>query len=535
MKKNHGKEELRTRDLFFGLWIPDLFMKRVKEDADWALFSPDEAPGLSEVYGKDFENLYMKYELEKKSTCVVKAQKLWCAIIESQTETGGPYMLYKDSCNKKSNQQNLGVIKSSNLCCEVVEYSSKEETAVCNLGSLALPSFVRRSSDTVSVDLKKLHKVTKILAKNLNKVIDVTKYPVTSAARSNKRHRPIAIGVQGLADLFLELRLPFDSDDAKLVNIQVFETIYHASVEASLELSKLYGPYESFKGSPASRGYLQFDLWDNHKPSTLYHDWDNLKNEVMKHGLRNSLLVAPMPTASTSQILGFNECFEPYTSNIYTRRVLSGEYQVVNKYLLKDLIDLGIWSTAIKDKIILENGSIQGIAGIPVEIKKLYKTVWEISQRTIIDMAADRAKFIDQLQSMNIHMKDPTMGKLTSCHFYGWEKGLKTGMYYLRTQAASRAIQFTVNHEEIENIKSKQVSVLKRNRYEMVNNIDDVDNEDAEDNLPLSKKGKSEFSYGTPTSQTPKEEENEGEYDIHDTTPLACDIVNPGNCESCSG
>lgn len=542
MRKNHGKEELRARDLFFGLWVPDLFMKRVKNDENWSLFSPDEAPGLADCYGDEFENLYLKYENEGRAMNTVRAQKIWLAIIESQTETGGPYMLYKDSCNSKSNQQNLGVIKSSNLCCEIVEYSSPKETAVCNLGSLALPSFVSLDvkNGTVRVDYEKLHSVTKILTKNLNKVIDVTRYPVPSAELSNKRHRPIAVGVQGLADLFLELRLPFDSDEAKLVNIQVFETIYHAAVEASVELAKVEGTYETFEGSPASRGLLQFDLW-KHEPSNLYTDWDQLKAKIQKFGLRNSLLVAPMPTASTSQILGFNECFEPYTSNIYTRRVLSGEYQVVNKYLLRDLIDLDYWNSSIKDKILVDNGSIQGIEGIPDEIKRLYKTVWEISQRTIIDMAADRACFIDQLQSMNIYMKDPTLGKLTSCHFYGWEKGLKTGMYYLRTQAASRAIQFTVNRAEQEDLPKLQPKVsssLKRNKYESVRRVEKRQLELPDENDQKSKQRSVESSYYTPLSQTPDvdvEDTLEETYDIHDTTPIACDIKDPGNCESCSG
>ncbi|CAH2353878.1 ribonucleoside-diphosphate reductase large chain 2 [[Candida] railenensis] len=542
MRKNHGKEELRARDLFFGLWVPDLFMKRVKNDENWSLFSPDEAPGLADCYGDEFETLYLKYEKEGRAMDTVRAQKIWLAIIESQTETGGPYMLYKDSCNSKSNQQNLGVIKSSNLCCEIVEYSSPEETAVCNLGSLALPSFVSLDdkNGTVRVDFQKLHSVTKILTKNLNKVIDVTKYPVPSAELSNKRHRPVAVGVQGLADLFLELRLPFDSDEAKLVNIQVFETIYHAAVEASVELAKLEGKYQTFEGSPASKGLLQFDLW-KHEPSSLYTDWDQLKADIQEYGLRNSLLVAPMPTASTSQILGFNECFEPYTSNIYTRRVLSGEYQIVNKYLLRDLIDLGYWNSSIKDKILVDNGSIQGIEGIPEEIKRLYKTVWEISQRTIIDMAADRARFIDQSQSMNIYMKDPTLGKLTSCHFYGWEKGLKTGMYYLRTQAASRAIQFTVNHakqEGLPKLSPKVISSLKRNKYESVKQVGKRQSYLQDETDRRLKQRNVEPSYYATLSQTPDldvEGNLEETYDIHDTTPIACDIKDPGNCESCSG
>lgn len=538
LRKNHGKEELRTRDLFYGLWVPDLFMKRVKADKDWSLFSPNEAPGLSDCFGDEFEKLFEKYEAEGRAVKVIKAQKLWHSIIESQTETGGPYMLYKDACNKKSNQQNLGVIKSSNLCCEVVEYSSPEETAVCNLGSLALPSFLKLDKSRISVDYAKLHSVTKVLTKNLNKVIDVTKYPVASSQTSNMRHRPIAVGVQGLADLFLELRLPFDSSDAKKVNIQIFETIYHAAVEQSVELAISEGAYETFQGSPASKGLLQFDLWDNHKPTNLYNDWDDLKERVKMFGLRNSLLVAPMPTASTSQILGFNECFEPYTSNIYSRRVLAGEYQVVNKYLLKDLIDLGVWNSALKDKIIMQNGSIQGISGIPQDIKDLYRTVWEIPQKNIINMAADRAKFIDQLQSMNIHMQNPTLGKLTSCHFYGWEIGLKTGMYYLRTQAAARAIQFSLDTEEADKLSHVNIEKqLKRRKFNSDLTTPEKRDENNEDDLENGtnnrKRQRGEYAYNTPTSQP--RTISEEEYDIHDTTPVACDITNPENCDSCSG
>lgn len=439
LKKNHGKEEMRARDLFYGLWIPDLFMERVRADGDWALFSPDTAPGLAECYGDEFNQLYHSYEAKGLAVKTVRAQRLWDAILDSQIETGGPYMLYKDACNAKSNQQNLGTIKSSNLCCEVVEYSSPEETAVCNLGSLALPKFAKDGH----LDTELLHKVTKVLVRNLNKIIDTTAYPVESARYSNLKNRPIAVGVQGLADLFLEMEIPFDSGRAKEVNIQVFETIYHAAVEASVELAIENGPYDTFSGSPASHGQLQFDLW-NHQPSSLYSDWDELKQKVSTHGLRNSLLVAPMPTASTSQILGYNECFEPYTSNIYTRRVLAGEFQVVNKYLIKKLIQLGLWNTQMKDRILIAGGSVMLIEEIPRDVRNLFKTVWDISQRTIIDMAVDRAKFIDQLQSLNIHMLSPTKAKLTSCHFHGWKLGLKTGLYYLRTQSASRAIQFTV-------------------------------------------------------------------------------------------
>ena len=411
LRKNHGKEEVRARDLFYALWIPDLFMKRVEANEDWSLFCPNEAPGMHEVYGDEFEALYMKYEKEGRARKTVKAQKLWYAILESQTETGNPFMLYKDACNRKSNQQNLGTIKCSNLCTEIVEYSAPDEVAVCNLASIALPTFVERGE----FNFQKLHDVVKVVTNNLNKIIDVNYYPVIEARRSNMRHRPIGIGVQGLADAFLALRMPFDSADAKHLNIQIFETIYHAAVEASTELAARDGAYETFKGSPASKGQFQYDLWGI-TPTDLW-DWDEVKEKVSQHGLRNSLLVAPMPTASTSQILGFNECFEPYTSNIYSRRVLAGEFQVVNPWLLRDLVDLGLWSDNMKNRIIADNGSIQNIPNIPQELKAMYKTVWELSQKTIIDMAADRGAFIDQSQSLNIHIKDPSFGKITSMHF----------------------------------------------------------------------------------------------------------------------
>lgn len=445
IRKNHGKDEIRARDLFPALWIPDLFMKRVEKNDEWTLFSPSEAPGLSEVYGEEFERLYERYEQEGRGRKKIRAQKLWYAILEAQTETGTPFMLYKDACNKKSNQQNLGVIKSSNLCCEIVEYSNKDETAVCNLASIALPSCVQVSEDGKEqwYSFAKLHEVSKAITRNLNKIIDRNYYPVPEAERSNMRHRPIALGVNGLADTFMLLRLPFESEGAKILNKQIFETIYHGALEASCELAQISGPYSTYEGSPVSKGLLQFDLWEK-KPSELW-DWQSLKQSIKEHGVKNSLLVAPMPTASTSQILGYNECFEPYTSNMYSRRVLSGEFQIVNPYLLKDLVDLGIWDESMKQQIITDNGSIQNIPNIPQEIKDLYKTVWEISQKHVIDLAADRSMFIDQSHSMNIHMRAPTMGKLTSMHFYGWKKGLKTGMYYLRTQAASAAIQFTID------------------------------------------------------------------------------------------
>jgi len=438
LKKNHGKEELKARDLFYALWIPDLFMKRVEENGDWSLFCPNEAPGLTTSWGKEFESLYEKYEKEGKATKTVKAQELWFAILESQIETGTPYMVYKDACNRKSNQQNLGTIKSSNLCTEIVEYTAPDEVAVCNLASIALPHFIIDGK----FDHERLFEVTKVVTKNLNKIIDVNYYPVEEAKRSNFRHRPIGIGVQGLADTFILLRMPFDSEEAKKLNKEIFETVYFGAMTASMELAKKDGPYETYKGSPVSKGIFQFDMW-NIKPSDRW-DWKALKEEVKKNGVRNSLLLAPMPTASTSQILGNNECFEPYTSNIYTRRVLSGEFIVVNKYLLKDLVELGLWNNELKNQIISQNGSVQNIEEIPQYIKDLYKTVWEIKQRTLVDMAADRGAFICQSQSLNLFLQDVDFAKLTSMHFYGWKKGLKTGMYYLRTKAAVDAIKFTV-------------------------------------------------------------------------------------------
>ncbi|KAF2872546.1 ribonucleotide reductase [Massariosphaeria phaeospora] len=445
LRKNHGKEEVRARDLFYALWIPDLFMKRVQENGEWTLFCPSEAPGLADVWGEEFEELYHQYEKAGRGRETVRAQKLWYAILEAQTETGNPYMLYKDACNRKSNQKNLGTIRSSNLCTEIIEYTAPDEVAVCNLASLALPAYVDTQRGVY--DFQKLHEVTKVVTRNLNKIIEVNHYPVEEARNSNFRHRPIGLGVQGLADAFLSLRMPFESPEAKKLNIQIFETIYHAALESSCEIAEELGPYKTYEGSPVSEGVLQYDMW-NVTPTDLW-DWDSLKTKIAKHGVRNSLLVAPMPTASTSQILGYNECFEPYTSNIYSRRVLAGEFQVVNPWLLKDLVDMGLWSDNMKNRIIADGGSIQRIPNIPDGIKALYKTVWEISQRTIIQMAADRGAFIDQSQSLNIHMKEPTMGKITSMHFAGWKLGLKTGMYYLRTMAASAPIQFTVDQEAL--------------------------------------------------------------------------------------
>lgn len=441
LRKNHGKEEMRARDLFYALWICDLFMKRVEENGEWSLFCPNEAPGLSDCWGEEFEALYTKYELAGKARQTIKAQDLWFAIMESQIETGTPYMLYKDAANRKSNQQNLGTIKSSNLCTEIMEFTSPDEVAVCNLASLALPRFVINGK----FDHKKLYDVTYQVTKNLNKIIDNNYYPVIEAQTSNTRHRPIGLGVQGLADAFILLRLPFESEQAKQLNKNIFETIYFASLTASKDLAKTEGAYETFKGSPLSKGQFQFDLWDVN--ATENWNWEDLRKEVMEFGVRNSLLVAPMPTASTSQILGNNECFEPYTSNIYTRRVLSGEFVVVNKHLLKDLVQLGLWTNDMKNKIIAANGSIQNIQGIPENIKELYKTVWEIKQRNLIDMAADRGAYICQSQSLNLFVDSPSSSKLTSMHFYAWKKGLKTGMYYLRSQAATQAVQFTIEKQ----------------------------------------------------------------------------------------
>ncbi len=442
LKKNHGKEEARARDLFYAMWISDLFMERVKEDGDWSLFCPNEAPGLCDCYGGEFEALYHKYEQEGKARKTIKAQELWFAILESQIETGTPYILYKDAANKKSNQKNLGTIRSSNLCTEILEYTSKDEVAVCNLGSISLPKFVK---DDRTFDFEALASITKVLTRNLNKIIDINYYPIEEARNSNMRHRPIGIGVQGLADAFLLMRFPFDSPGARKLNKDIFETIYHAAVSESCALAKTQGAYSSFDGSPASQGQLQFDLWGV-KPSDRY-DWNALKADVKANGLRNSLLLAPMPTASTSQILGNNECFEPYTSNIYSRRTLSGEYIVVNRHLLKDLIGLELWNDEMRQKLMATNGSIMDIPEIPEQIKELYKTTWEISMKAIIDMAADRGAYICQSQSLNLFVENPNFGKLSSMHFYAWQKGLKTGMYYLRTKAAVDPIKFTLDEK----------------------------------------------------------------------------------------
>lgn len=445
IRKNHGKEEMRARDLFTALWIPDLFMKRVEAEADWSLMCPNECPGLSDCHSEEFEKLYTKYEAEGKFRRQIKARELWAEIINAQIETGNPYMLFKDAANSKSNQQNLGTIKSSNLCTEIIEYTSADEVAVCNLASIALPRFVDEKTGTF--DHQRLFDVTYVATKNLNKIIDRNYYPIPEARKSNMRHRPIGLGVQGLADAFILMRFPFESEEAKKLNSEIFETIYYASLTASKDLAKIDGPYETYEGSPVSKGIFQQDMW-NVTPSSRW-EWDVLREEIKKHGVRNSLLLAPMPTASTSQILGNNECFEPYTSNIYTRRVLSGEFVVVNKHLLRDLVKLGIWNENLKNKIIAANGSVQNIAEIPQNIKDIYKTVWEIKQRTIIDMAADRGAYIDQSQSLNLFIQDANFAKMSSAHFYSWKKGLKTGMYYLRTKAAADAIKFTVDQNAL--------------------------------------------------------------------------------------
>ncbi|MFM6946437.1 MAG: ribonucleoside-diphosphate reductase subunit alpha [Flavobacteriales bacterium] len=452
LKKNHGKEEQRARDLFYALWIPDLFMQRVKENGDWTLMCPHECPGLSDTHSAEFEALYTKYEQEGKGRKTIKAQDLWFKILESQIETGTPYMLYKDAANAKSNQQNLGTIKSSNLCTEIIEYTAPDEVAVCNLASLALPKFVTEEG---SFDHDKLFEVTYQATLNLNRIIDNNYYPVEEARNSNMRHRPIGLGVQGLADAFIMMGFPFESEEARALNREVFETIYFASMTASKDLAKVDGPYETIKGSPVSKGVFQFDMWG--VTPTNRWEWDLLKAEVKKHGVRNSLLLAPMPTASTAQILGNNECFEPYTSNIYTRRVLSGEFIIVNKHLLKDLVKEGLWSKDMRQKIMAANGSIQNIQEIPQRLKDLYKTAWEISQKAIIEQAADRGAYICQSQSLNIFMENANFGKLTSMHFYGWEKGLKTGMYYLRTKAATDAIKFTVDKTVVEETKAQTI------------------------------------------------------------------------------
>ncbi len=506
LKKNHGKEEMRARDLFYAMWIPDLFMKRIEDNEMWSLFCPNEAPGLADCWGEDFERLYEKYEKEGKYRRQVKAQDLWFEILEAQIETGTPYMLYKDAANRKSNQKHLGTIKSSNLCTEIIEYTSPDEVAVCNLASIALPKFVTEDG---KFDHQKLYEITKVITRNLNKVIDVNYYPVIEAKNSNLRHRPIGIGVQGLADAFILLRMPFDSKEARGLNKDIHETIYFAAMEASMELAKKDGPYETFKGSPISKGIFQFDMWGV-TPDSGRWDWENLKREVKQFGARNSLLLAPMPTASTSQILGNNECFEPYTSNIYTRRTLSGEFIIANKHLMKDLINLGLWSETMRQKLISTNGSVQAIPEIPQNIKDIYKTVWEISQKAIIDMSADRGAYICQSQSLNIHLTDPNFGKLTSMHFYAWKKGLKTGMYYLRSTAAADAIKFTLDKSALQEPTVAAAPTTVAEPVMAVQSVAVAENQQAiqYEQLPLA------------------------DYD-QKRADMACSLDNPDACEAC--
>jgi ribonucleoside-diphosphate reductase alpha chain len=445
MRKNHGDEELKARDLFYALWIPDLFMKRVKANADWTLMCPDECPGLADVYGDEFDTLYESYEAAGKGRISIKARQLWFHMLDAQMETGTPYMLFKDACNRKSNQKNVGVIKSSNLCTEIIEYSDENETAVCNLASIALPTFV--DSENATFDYSKLHEVVKVVTNNLNRVIDINFYPTDKCRVSNMRHRPIGLGVQGMADVFIMMDMPFYSMKAKAINKRIFETIYHAALECSYELSRRDGAYETFVGSPASEGILQFDLWE-HSQTNEFFDWTDMKAKIQQFGLRNSLLVAPMPTASTSQILGYNECIEPITSNIYSRRTGAGEFVLANKYMMMDLIKLDLWSDSIKNNIIANNGSIQQLDMVPQEIRDKYKTVWEIPMRELVDMAADRGVYICQSQSLNLWLEDPNYNNLTSMHFHSWSKGLKTGIYYLRRRGRHQAQQFTIEPEK---------------------------------------------------------------------------------------
>jgi ribonucleoside-diphosphate reductase alpha subunit len=446
MRKNHGDEELKARDLFYALWIPDLFMERIKTSGKWTLMCPDECPGLSDVYGEEFEKLYTKYEMEGRGRLTMNARDLWFQVLDAQMETGTPYLLFKDAVNRKSNQKNVGVIKSSNLCCEITEYSDDTETAVCNLASIGLPTFLDYSTEPPTFDYNKLHEITKVVTENLNQIIDRNYYPTEKTRKSNMRHRPIGIGIQGLADVFILMDLAFTSEEAKVVNRKIFETMYHGALERSCELSRKFGYYETFTGSPASEGVLQFDLWD-FDPTNERYDWTSMKQQIQEHGLRNSLLLAPMPTASTSQILGFNECFEPITSNIYSRRTIAGEFIMTNKYLMNDLMKLNLWNEKIKNNIISNNGSIQHIEIIPENIREKYRTVWEIPMKVVIDMAADRGVYICQSQSMNTWIEEPNYNTLTSMHFYSWKKGLKTGMYYLRRRAAHQAQQFTIEPE----------------------------------------------------------------------------------------
>lgn len=527
LRKNTGKEESRARDLFLALWIPDLFMKRVEENGNWSLFCPNEAPGLSDCWGEKFEELYTKYEKEGRARKTIKAQDLWFKVMEAQIETGNPYLLYKDSCNKKSNQQNLGTIKSSNLCTEILEYTSSDEVAVCNLASIALPRFVINGE----FDHQKLFEVTRSITRNLNRVIDENYYPVPEAKRSNMRHRPIGLGVQGLADTFVMLNMAFESEEAKKLNREIFETIYFSGMTESKEQAKRFGPYESYEGSPVSKGIFQYDMWDV-IPSPRWN-WTELKAEVKKYGVRNSLLLAPMPTASTSQILGNNECFEPFTSNIYTRRTLSGEFVVVNKYLLKDLVKRKLWNDNLKNKIIASNGSIQNIEEMPDDLKNLYKTVWEIKQKAVIDMAADRGAYICQSQSLNLFVENANFGKLTSMHFYAWKKGLKTGMYYLRTKAAADAIKFTVDQAQlkqpaptaikVEALASEGVLVQAE-----IPSQTSIANERAtvyvQASVPVQAEQDFPIVSNVMSSQNPQQDA---------MSQIACSLDNPDSCEAC--
>lgn len=507
LRKNHGKEEQRARDLFYALWTPDLFMKRVEENGDWTLMCPNECPGLSDTWGPEFEALYTKYEAEGKGRKTIKAQDLWFKVLESQMETGTPYMLYKDAANSKSNQQNLGTIRSSNLCTEIIEYTAPDEVAVCNLASVAIPKFVKEDR---TFDHDKLFEVTYRVTRNLNRVIDRNYYPIPEARNSNMRHRPIGLGVQGLADAFILMRFPFDSEEARQLNKDVFETMYYAACTASKDMAKEEGAYETFEGSPASQGKLQFDMWDV-QPSDRW-EWDILKDEIKEHGMRNSLLVAPMPTASTAQILGNNECFEPYTSNIYTRRTLSGEFIVVNKHLLRDLTKLGLWDDDMKNRLIAANGSIQNIPEIPENLKVLYRTSWEISQKAILEMAADRGAYICQSQSLNIFMENVTNSKLTSMHFYAWKKGLKTGMYYLRTKAATDAIKFTVDKKYKNQSKEEALQAAP----------------EAQEGQAATKTAATAATAAAPAGTQPEEM-------TYEQQVQACSIDNGPDCEMCSG
>ena len=514
LKKNHGKEEMRARDLFYAMWIPDLFMERVEKNEEWTLMCPNECPGLFDCHGQEFVDLYTKYESEGKGRRTVKAREVWAKIMESQIETGTPYMLYKDAANLKSNQQNLGTIRSSNLCTEILEYTSPDEVAVCNLASIALPMFVEDGK----FDHQKLYDVTYKVTYNLNQVIDRNYYPVVEARNSNMRHRPVGLGVQGLADTFIKLRMPFDSEEAKALNKEIFETMYFAAVSSSKDQAVKDGPYETYEGSPISKGQFQHNLWGvKDEELSGRWDWKELREEVEKHGVRNSLLMAPMPTASTSQILGNNECFEPYTSNVYTRRVLSGEFIVVNKHLLNDLIELGLWNDDMKNALMATNGSVQNIEGVPDNLKAIYKTVWEISMRDILDMAADRGMFIDQSQSLNLFMESPNMGKLTSMHFYAWKKGLKTGMYYLRSKPASSAIKFTVK---------------KNAQTNMSPGISSGASADSADAVPATSAEPTAAEVEARV-KAQKEAMAKMSEEVSDEAKIACSIDNPEDCEAC--